>query len=242
MKTNSTLALTALGLALALAPAARGALLIGWYAFDATGNGEAADYVAQYKGSPAFSGWLDEGTSSWATGGSNDGIYGNSNIVEPLGYTVPPPADPQVGDGHARVRRNNPDPSAPGRAIFYITNLTSMPAQLDYIYFDLAEALEGTLLNVHYNEESIGQVVGNVAHVSGTYTDFNDFSFLIDRRLAPGDTAAITFSMPEGVGSLFSLRLDNIGVSGLVVPEPASMLALGGVIGAGLLIRRRQRR
>ncbi len=227
-------------------------VIIGWHSFDAIASTpEAPDRV-----SSGVSGRLIEGTASWHEGGSNDGIYGDSDVIYPPNGISVPDSGP-TGDGHARVRPRIP--TANGFLQLEITNNRNYALPLHYLFFDMAEALNlnpgldlrlevyfGSTLGVAAGGPNDGQNVhiGNADTTTGTnsgdYSDFTDFSFdLAGLSIGKGNTAYFTFWYPGGQPQ-FSLRLDNIAVT--AIPEPGSLLALGGVIGAGLFIRRRNRR
>jgi len=84
----------------------------------------------------------------------------------------------------------------------------------------------------------LGDSVGGSADINlATDTDWNHHelffsSFLTDLTLAAGETATFRIANNEGGARLY---LDNIAVSGDIIPEPASLglLAAGGLLLAG---------
>jgi hypothetical protein len=206
MKAKTTLVLTAIGLTLACSQVASASvLLLGWHVFDATANGEAPDYSI-----PGISGFLYEGAPSWDVGGSNDGGYGDSPF--------PTAQNPPEGDGHARLRARTP--VTDGFLQIAITNSGSSPFILESLLFDMAAPLENALVSIFYgstwgvppsgpNGDLLGIATTGGSQGSGEYDDYDDFSVVLDRQLAAGETSYITF----WAESSFALSLDNIGVS-----------------------------
>jgi hypothetical protein len=216
--------------ALVFAPASHAMLLVGWHDFDGTADPETPDYAA-----PGFSGTipspsiLTKNTDSRDLGGDNGGVvggpvfYGNSNIASGTG-----------NDGAVRLI-----PSGSG-AVFSMTNNSGSAISLASLFFD-ATAASGTSVVVAYRIGAAAfQTLGTFSGlaVTGDFTnpalaqDFSDLSQSLT-GITVGHLQKIDFRFTTSSGA----RLDNIAIT--AIPEPASLIALGCVLGSGLLMRRR---
>lgn len=205
--------------ALALPCTANATLLVGWYDFDATTSNESADYSAA-----GFSGLANKGSQvSVGNGGSNDGSYGT------LPSSVP------NNDGYVRVLGNT--------LTFSVTNSSGSDVQLDKLLFDAALQSGTGTVNAQYKigadpAVSLGGIVNNTpSGAAGASADYGDFVFNLVSLpvLSAGQTISFLFTASPNA------RIDNIAISGIsAIPEPASLLALGCVLGSGLMLRNRR--
>ena len=218
-----------LGSAIFATQNASATLLVGFHDFDGTVADESADYAMA-----GFSGTVVKtGEVSLTGGGSNDGYYGNT--VSP-GFTG---LNPGINDGYLRSI-NAGDP------VFRFTNVSGASTSLSSLLFDAASQSGGSSFQVDYrttaspvtwtslyNTGSTPVVAGG----SGASADYNDFAAsLVGITLATGKWIEFRFDgSPNG-------RLDNIALTGLsAIPEPASLLALGCLLGSGVFMRQRRR-
>lgn len=209
-------------------------VLAGWHDFEGSiTNTEAADHTAG-----GYSGTLTKNNSAGSspTGGSNDGIYGNSDVVTPA-FPVPN-APASNNDGYT-----NATSSVPAGVTFSLTHASGNRADLKWLYFDaLKSSSFNTTLTVQYQIGAgavtslwSGLVAPNAGGggVSENYTDFGiDLTGLFVPNL---ETVKFFFSTDQQV------RIDNVAFIG-VIPEPGSVLAIGCLLGSGLLLRNRKTR
>jgi hypothetical protein len=200
-------------------------LLVGWYNFEnESSSAETPDFAAT-----GFSGTITKAGNSSSTGGDDGGgqgiFYGDSTI----------PSGPG-NDGFLRQGT-----SATGTRVS-MTNDSGAPVSLATFLFDAAATGSNRVITVSYR---IG--TGDFSADIGSFTnlpvigvlnslDFADLSVSLAGIPTLGDGETIQFRFLTSP----SVRLDNIAIT--AIPEPASMLALGGIIGAGLLLRSRPRR
>jgi hypothetical protein len=208
-------------------------LLVGFHDFDATGADESADYAAA-----GFSGTVvKNGEPSVAGGGSNDGYYGNT--VSPGFPGLNPGTNPGTNDGYLRS-------IIAGDPVFRFTNVSYISIPLASLLFDAASLSGGSSFQVDYRTTASPSSwtslynTGPAPVVSGgpgASANYNDFAAdLVGITLLTGKWIEFRFDTPTNG------RLDNIALTSLsAVPEPASLLALGCLMGSGVFLRQRRR-
>lgn len=223
---NSSILRNALLVALALPQfASASLLLVGWHDFNNVGTSESPDDFAS-----GFSGILVKNTVSRDLGGDNGGgssiDYGSSGDSSGSG-----------NDGVVRV-----DAGVTG-AVFSMTNSSGSSMKLTSLFFDATSQSPGAVLQVAYRIgvgafQTLGSFTGlnptgNVSNPA-LQADFSDLSQSLS-GITVGNTQTIDFRF-----SLASIgaRLDNVAI--YAVPEPAGLLALGCVLGSGLMLRNRR--
>ncbi len=203
-------------------------LLVGFHDFDETADDESADYALA-----GFSGTvMKNGAAAVAGGGSNDGYYGNT--VSP-GFTG---LNPGINDGYLRSL-NAADP------VFRFTNVSFNSLSLASLLFDTASSSGGSL-QVDYRTTASPVTwtslyntgpTSSIAGGGGASTNYNDFAAsLVGISLLTGKWIEFRFDASPNA------RLDNIALTSLnAIPEPASLLALGCLMGSGVFLRQRRR-
>lgn len=208
------------------APSANATVLIaGFHKFNNNNASESADIV--------FPGWTatltKAGIASVGNGGSTDGFYGNSDYAA------------GKNDGYLRANFY--------QAVTITLTRTSDPnpahGTLENLYFDAATAiaLQGVSATAGYRLPGDPQIyyfypaAQPVPQVTpeGTPANYADFSYSLAGLpyLNIGDSIQFIFNgVPE-------VMIDNIAIT--AIPEPGSALALGCLLGSGLLIRRNRR-
>lgn len=195
-------------------------LLAGWHDFDGTTGNESADVAAA-----GFSGLVTKGgQTSINGGGSNDNTYGT--LVNPV---VP------VNDGYARILGSN--------LTFSLTNSSASAVQLTTLYFDAAIQSGSGTVTVQYqigagplSTLAPSPVTNNtLSGAAGASANYGDFAFNLVGvpLLAIGQTINFVFTASPNA------RIDNVAIT--AIPEPASLIALGLVLGSGLFLRQRPR-
>jgi hypothetical protein len=210
--------LAASALLFAFSHSASATLLVGFNQFDATTASEAHDVAAT-----GFSGVVTKGAQpSVNTGGSNDGFYGNSTITA------------GANNGYARILDSD--------LTFSLTNSSGSSIQLDKLFFDAAIQSGAGTVSVKYKigagplvALSPASVTNNTASgdpgLSANYGDFA-LNLLGVPLLNVGQVISFVFNASPNA------RIDNVAIS--AIPEPASLLALGCVLGSGLMLRNRR--
>lgn len=208
-------------------------LLAGWHDFDGTVNNEAADFAATgFSGSFITKGTVPE--SSDTDPSSIDGFYGPDSVAA---GGVP---TNQVAGMDGRIANAN------GVQVV-LENLTSVSFPLNSLLFDAVQNGLGNIVtyNVSYLKSDggsgalvvPGNTIGSVLPPAGT----GYFDFIVDLSgifLDAGETITFTFNTSRPTGSNDG-RLDNIAIT--AIPEPASVITLGCVLGSGLFLRNRRR-
>jgi hypothetical protein len=240
MKLSTALGACALGSFL-LPQVASATLLVGFRDFDATANTQTVTPSSTNNFAlTGFSGSIVKTVVSEDAGGSNDNRYGNSDIAVLPG--TPTVAQTQDGHGKAQSGKN---------LTFAVTNSTSADVALGALLFDAAyRDVATTTLGVAY-KIGAGELVtlsGNVGPMIQSYltynqpVDYTDFVLnLTGVTLGMGQTISFVFSIAAGAGAstLETVRLDNIALT--AIPEPASLVALGCLLGSGMFLRQRRR-
>jgi hypothetical protein len=204
--------------------------LVGFHDFDGTVADESADYaLAGFSGTVTKNGGVGDSVTG---GGSNDGLYGNT--VYPAFYK----RNPGINDGYLRSL-NEADP------VFRFTNASFNSISLANLLFDTASSSGGSF-QVDYRTTASPVTwtslyntgpTSIVSGAAGTSANYNDFAAsLVGITLATGKWIEFRFDgAPNG-------RLDNIALTSLsAIPEPASLLALGCLMGSGVFLRQRRR-
>ncbi len=223
LKKNRALFLGLISTAAILAPASVSAtLLIGFHDFTA-GSGADNSPVTAIAG---FSGAVNKTAAGLATGGSNSATYGDG---------VTPVSNISGGDGAVRLSL--------GSATFTITNNSLAKYTLETLYFDAAYLTGSTLdhtVNLTYSIgdedfETLGSYNTTNAVAAAPLGTYGKFSAFIGLVLGVGES--ITFQFESD-----SARIDNIALTGDLtpVPEPGSLLALGGLLATGFCLRSRR--
>ena len=216
-----------LGSTLLLAPSTASAtLLIGFEQFDNLANSEGADYSLG-----GFSGSVIDGAgqASVATGGSNDTTYGNTSLAE---------HNPAANNGYLRSLEA-------GDPVVQVTNTSAGAYSLTSLLFDAASQAGGGNVIVTYRQGTTGAwlnlfttgtlPIAGAAGTSANYADYLVNLVGLGITLLNGQTIQFKFDGQPNA------RIDNIAVTGLsAIPEPASLLALGCLLGSGLFLRQRR--
>lgn len=206
--------------ALALASPASAAVLVGFYDFDAgTLASETQDAAAS-----GFTATVTKNTESRTAGGSDDAFYGNSALAS------------ATGDGFLRVLAGS----------FTLTTTYSAGATSPYLltslFFDATQTTGTGDLSISYSLNGGPSVLLTPSPISlgsstasdtetRPYGDYGaDFSGV---TLNPGNSLVLTFTVTNG-----SARMDNIALTGDVVPEPSS--AFLAALGLVPFLRRRR--
>ncbi len=228
-----------LALSLAAAPRANAAIvLVGW---DDFANSTSTVYDADTQ---VLTGSISTNASKSGTRQSTDGTYGTFAG-----------ASTSV-DASLQIREDTP-------LTFTITNNTAQPYSLEGFHFDYARyrnnssnigPSEFTLTYISGglgpDNTQIVNVTGLSPHFQGTtastlaISDYPDFDFdltavLSDTQLDPGESATFVLtwdgaSNPSNIGFV-----DNIAITGTLIPEPASLVLMG--LGSLLICSRRGR-
>lgn len=228
MKNKMKSALAVASLLIGASQTSHAALLVGWHSFAGTADQAPNEVAVGYSGLLAKAGVV-----SGNIGGSNDGFYGNSTIVVPGGAA-------SHNDGLQRI-----NPAQP--LTVSVTNTGAQRTDLQALYFDAVRAVAGAAaLTVNYQ---IG--AGPVQTLTGT-------PFNVEPQGGPGGTSELYTSYGLDLSGLYlhngktatfwfnttnPVRIDNIAIAGIVtIPEPGSLLAIGCLLGSGLLLRSRKAR
>ena len=231
------LSLSALAAACLSLSSAQAGLIFGWSAFDArTGDSLLPpDVIPNFEGTggllDGYISLLSE-TSTVATGGASNSTWGSLSD---------PGNPPGTNNGYSQIRAGN-------RYDVYFSNpgATALSVTLTDVYFDYAKIQSGAgTLSLWWDPDA-------TLLFSVTRTDTNASYFAGDVPTSP--PADQTFFLAPGEQRLVlsfraadrTFRLDNIRVDGDVaqfsaIPEVSSSLIFGGLLGAGLMIRRRPR-
>lgn len=176
-----------------------------------------------------YSGSYNISTTSFATGGSNDGTYGDA--------TFPNPPTVVGGDGSAALTAQN-------TFQFSLTNISNAGSVLQNLYFDVASEFSGPTIAVFwrfaedlFTTPLLPTTTSLNSASESDFTKYQDVSYDLSSlpAFSPGKTVVFTISTTD-VNT--ASRLDNIAIMG-AIPEPASLMGLGCVLGSGLLLRRR---
>ena len=208
-----------LPLALLLVSPASAAVLIGFHDFETSLGDETEDVAAS-----GFSALVDKNTDSRTGGGSDDAFYGDSALAS------------ATGDGLLRVVLGT----------YTITTSYSASAtssyQLASLFFDATTTTGSGDLSVSYSINAGASILLTASPialpdstasdtVSQLYGDYGvDFAGAI---LNPGDSLVLTFTITDGTA-----RMDNIALTGDVVPEPSA--AFLAALGLAPFFRRRR--
>jgi len=233
------------------------ALLIGFHSFTdetAPNSTSFADTApeSQYSG---FSGAitstyeLTKDATGGDTGGAGDPFYGDSNYSAGVG-----------NDGDIRLGSPNGGQSL----TFSVSNNLLVDYSLQSLLFDATISTPGGAFSIFYTitggllppvastaVPGSPQTVTVPTNPSGAQPesvvynqDYEDFLLdLSGITLGAGQTIAFTFSRSGGTLTNGG-RLDNIALTGSefsAIPEPGSLVALGGLVGAGAFLRTRRR-
>lgn len=198
-------------------------LVAGFHDFDsATGLDNTPDYQWNSAGISAS---VDRATNSTPAGGSGDGTFGTSALVAA-----------GANDGFVNIISFT-------ATRFSVANNKSWDLALETLLFDFAGTNNSQTLTSTYVITEAGVPVGgntlpSVTSSTGFGPAANPTSYqsyaldLTGITLGAGQIIQFTFTGASG-------GLDNIGL--LAVPEPGSLVALGCVLGSGLLLRSRRR-
>jgi hypothetical protein len=209
-------------------------LLAGWHDFDGTVGNETPDYVASGFSTGTYITKGNVPESSATDPSSIDGFYGPDSV------------------GAGGVATNQPA-SMDGRIAnadgvqVVLKNSTTENYGLQSLLFDAVQNGLGNLVtyNVSYsttdgdsgNLTVPNNTIGSVLPGAGT----GYFDFIVDLSgifLNAGETITFVFDTSWALTSRDG-RLDNIAIT--AIPEPASLIGLGLVLGSGLLLRQRPR-
>jgi len=262
INTSKTLfAALALSLAASSVPASGATIIAGWDTWDSatapSSTVTAADVTASATASASTGSWTiadsggdpGRGSSVDTTWGTFDGNGSAASAVTNVG-----PANMTVTNGR---------PSA--EVTFTITNGGALDIDLAMFHMDVVAfrpnaprtytlnvlagsdltvgtvfASAGTPMN-NNSTNDITQLGGGLGTGHDVHDDLDiDLTGLADHTLAVGESAQIQIAFSNGTGSGggHHLFLDNVAVSGDLVPEPSSAAFLG--LGALALLRRRK--
>lgn len=203
------------GVSILFSVPASAAVLIGFYDFDDGSVSETHDVNAAN-----FSSTIVKSTDSRTAGGSNDTSYGDSSITAGSG-----------NDGFIRIT------STAVITLIY-SALATDPVQLETLYFDATHTSGSGSHTLSYSVNggapvSLTGFTTTLTTASDTATrSYDDFSrSLSNVILNPGQYLTITFSSG-------SMRLDNVAITGGVVPEPSRVLL--SILACILFLRRRR--
>lgn len=218
-----------LGSAIFATQNASATLLVGFHDFDGTVADESADYALA-----GFSGTVvKNGEVSVTGGGSNDGYYGNT--VSP-GFTG---LNPGINDGYLRSLST-------GDPVVQLTNSSAGAYSLSSLLFDAANQGGGAEVTVTYRLGTSGTWLSLFTTPavpdsggSGVSTNYGDYLMnLVGLGVTLMNGQSIQFKFDGNANG----RIDNIALTGLsAIPEPASLLALGCLLGSGVFMRQRRR-
>lgn len=198
---------------------------------------------------------IDVVGSTFINGATQDMTNGISQINNTnWGNTALDVDAPTIGDGddlrRAIVQSGTVDANDdfnPWTVTVTITNNGGVDVVLDQVHFILKKDVN----NQGPTAGALTYVTGDLTDADGADTGFaipngvNGFDidlsgFLTDTTLGTGESATFRFSHgePQDPTGNTALRIDNLAISGEVVPEPAS-LALMGL--GGMMVARRRR-
>lgn len=217
---------------LALTQSAHASLLVGWHKFDRNNSLESPDAFAT-----GFSGTISKPLQSRNLQGDNGGVsgifYGDSTIASGSG-----------SDGFLRIGNNV-------GSFLTLTNNSGSAVSLSNLFFDAIGVNAGNTVTAGYrygngnvlNGDGLTTlgVFGSLPNTGGdanlVSADFADLSqSLVGLNLGIGQTIQFNFV------SSSTAFIDNIAITAIsAIPEPASLMALGCVLGSGLLLRNRRR-
>ena len=227
-----------IGSAIIIAPQiASASLLIGFHDFDGNGDqriesAHPADVAA------GFSGQIFETETSSNLGGSTDVILGDSF------YNMGAIA---LNDGYASIKT-----SASQGLTMTLTNSTGLSYTLGQLYYDAVGSANSGSKGIDVSYLKSGGVLTALTSDRGMRLittpedDYRDYAKnivnLLDQPVILGADETISFYFSI-VGGLAEVRMDNLGIDGVLtaIPEPGSLLALGCVLGSGALLRTRRR-
>lgn len=231
--------LTTLAASVMLASAANAAVLVGFYDF---GTGNNAHMLSSDPAAPA-SASLVTGAVYGASGNrgawsSTDNTYGPSDVI---GNTDVNAAMAILANGvplHIVITNNAAGDITLGAFVFDLTaiNATTGPNEiyLSYASGDL-NVTDGTAINSLIGVNALG--------AAGNTLDWHDLSWsldgLADQQLAAGESATFQLVAANATNAGQALGVDNIAITGTVVPEPASLAM--GLVGLTLVAARRRR-
>lgn len=205
---------------LALSHVANATLLVGWYDFKGNNEPSSGSDLANENAvvyTSGYSGLLTKGgVYSVGNSGSTDKFYGNSPYFASNG-----------NDGYARVL------GTASNTIFSVTNNSGPVMQLDKLFLDAHNSNTFTIRYQISGTPGLPILLGSGTGNASSYKSMAFDLFALNVSLLQGQTISFIFNSPAGT------RIDNIAIS--AIPEPASLLALGCVLGSGLLLRNRRR-
>lgn len=208
-------------IALALPQAANATLLVGFHDGSTPANKDA--------GSPDFTGSIT-GSSNLAGWNSTDGTYGPDSAPGVSG--APVATGTSFGFGG----------SGPRTISMVVTNTSLTNYALGYLLFDFTNdkgfptnyAVSYSLSGGPSNVPLIPSTASAGTVVTGNGLNWLDVSKFLGITLNSLQTITFKFDTTNGGA------IDNIAIS--AIPEPASLLALGCVLGSGLMVRNRRSR
>jgi hypothetical protein len=224
-------------IALALPQAANATLLVGFHNFDGTANAQTTTSMTD----PTDVGFAQSGFSGTVTKPVTDGASVDTTGSSDTTFGTYTGAIAPANDGAGRM--------ASGNITFSLTKLSGGSIALDTLFFDIARAGTGGTVTIAYQiRNSLNALVGSgsVASALPINSDYatnggNWRDYALDLT---GIGGGLTLAANHTISFVFTgnpnFRNDNVAIS--AIPEPASLLALGCVLGSGLMVRNRRSR
>lgn len=217
---------------------ASASLLVGFETWDTNPNGGSGVTNAATSNATGFSGDSITQAATWsrsALGASTDGTFGTLAGAD-TGTTF-----------KSGLALNN---GANGAYDFTVSNNSGSSYALDFFRFDTGtfrpNAAHEWTVSIQSGDLTAQTVLsGSADNITGGVTDWYDYDIALSgitggNVLADGESVTFRLDMAGGTGaSGHHQYVDNIAISGNVIPEPATLGLVAAFGGAVLFIRRR---